>query len=36
MNKFYERNCDTYAVTMWKKAYPDIDHELVIEQLYGP
>ena len=28
-----ERNCDSLAVILWKNAYPDIDHETVIEDL---
>ena len=29
-DKFYERNCDALAVELWKKAFPDVDHERVI------
>ena len=28
-----QRNCDTLAVTLWKNAYPDVDHETIIEEL---
>jgi hypothetical protein len=35
MDKFHEKNCDTLAVSLWKKAYPDIDHELVVSSLFG-
>lgn len=24
--KFYEKNCDIFAIQLWKKAYPDTDH----------
>ncbi|CDW80167.1 m48 family [Stylonychia lemnae] len=34
MSKFYERNCDTLAIQLWKKAYPDCDHLSIVEQVY--
>ena len=30
-----ERNCDTLAVILWKKAYPDVDHEALVAEIYG-
>ena len=33
VSKFMQRNCDTLAVTLWKNAYPDVDHETIIEEL---
>eukprot|EP00347_Sterkiella_histriomuscorum_P010065 403338818 len=35
MTKFYEKTCDTLALQLWKKAYPDINHEEVIDKVYG-
>ena len=29
-----ERNCDALAVMLWKSAYPDVDHETVIDELF--
>jgi len=26
-----ERNCDALAVMLWKKAYPDVDHEVLMD-----
>lgn len=34
INKFYENNCDSLAVKLWRKAYPDCDHEEVIRRLF--
>ena len=30
-----ERNCDSLSTLLWKKAYPDVDHEQLIEELFG-
>lgn len=35
VNKYYEKNCDIYAMQLWKKAYPSVDHEKIIENVYG-
>lgn len=29
-----ERNCDALAIMLWKRAYPDVDHEAIVSQLY--
>ena len=29
-----ERNCDGLAVLFWKKAYPDVDHEALADELF--
>ena len=34
-SKFTERNCDSLAVLLWKKAYPDIDHEMLVKEMFG-
>jgi hypothetical protein len=34
VNKFYENNCDSLAVKLWRKSYPDCDHEDVIKRLF--
>ena len=31
ITKFYEKNCDIMAISLWKKAYPDIDHEQIVD-----
>lgn len=31
VDKFMERNCDALAVMLWKKAYPDVDHEVLMD-----
>ena len=33
--KFTERNCDSLAVLLWKKAYPDVDHEMLVQEMFG-
>lgn len=30
-----ERNCDALAVMLWKRAYPDVDHEALVAEVYG-
>ena len=35
MTKFYERNADLLAQTLWKKAYPHLNYEEVVFQTYG-
>lgn len=32
--KYYEKTCDTLAIQLWKKAYPDINHEEILSQVY--
>ncbi len=34
VNKFYENNCDSLAVKLWRTAYHDCDHEEVIRRLF--
>lgn len=29
-----QRNCDGLAVLFWKKAYPDVDHETLADELF--
>lgn len=29
-----ERNCDALATMLWRKAYPNVDHEALINQVY--
>ena len=29
-----QRNCDALSVMLWKKAYPDVDHEKLMDELY--
>ena len=36
MTKFYERNCDAFAVKIWEKAYPESDHAHVVDSLFHP
>ena len=35
VTKFMERNCDSLATILWRTAYPDVDHEQVVEEIYG-
>ena len=35
VTKFVERNCDALALMLWTKAYPDVDHETLVSELYG-
>lgn len=35
ITKFYEKNCDTLAMSLWKKAYPDVDHEAIVSKVYS-
>ena len=30
-----ERNCDALAIMLWKRAYPDVDHLAIVEELYS-
>ncbi len=34
VNKFYEKNCDSLAVKLWRKAYPDCDHEEIVKKIF--
>ena len=29
-----QRNADALAVMLWKRAYPDVDHEAIIKEVY--
>ena len=29
-----ERNCDGLAILFWKRAYPDVDHEALADELF--
>lgn len=35
VSKFMERNCDALAMILWKRAYPDVDHEQIVQTVYG-
>ena len=30
-----EKNCDALAVRLWIAAYPDVDHESIVEEVLG-
>ena len=35
VTKFYEKNCDTFAIKFFMRAYPEADHEKVVGEVYG-
>ena len=35
MTKFYEKNCDMYALKFFMKAYPEVEIEPLINDVYG-
>ena len=35
ITKFYEKNCDIYAIKFFMRAYPEADHEQIVNEVYG-
>ena len=33
VTKFDQKNCDALAIRLWAKAYPEVDHEALVEDM---